>query len=125
MIKNDLESALELWDALDDKAEIFVPVMQSEVSKKNLFFIERDGKNKGVLLLRVFIDKEEGEAYKTNKKVSKIFLAETTLGHLLISLEKNLKIDVDKRIDCVLSTLDMEGNFRSIETLWSNTNKNS
>ena len=126
MIK-DLESALALWDALDDEAEVFVPIVLNNEGGKNYFFYEKDATPsvKGKMFIRVFINRDEANSYKLSTRYSKLTLATTTLGNLMRSLEKNLASQGDNKVDCVLSTLDMEGKFHIIETLWSNTNKNS
>lgn len=126
-MNNDLETAIALWDALDDEAEIFVPIVLNQGGGKNYFFMERGSlpTNKDNLTVRVFINKDEADSYKLQKRNNKLTLATTTVGHLLASLDRNLVNLIDNKIECVLSTLDMEGNFRTIETLWSNTNKNS
>lgn len=127
MIKNDIETAMALWDALDDEAEVFVPIILNSGGAKNYFFIEKSAspvaQNK--MFLRVFINRDEADTYKLKKRSPKMTLAMTTVGHLLSALDRNLAREVDKDIDCVLSTLDMEGNFYAIETLWSNNSKPS
>lgn len=125
MIK-DIETALALWDALDDEAEIFVPIVLNSKGGENFFFYEKSSPaNKGKMLIRVFINKDEANSYKISTKYSKLTLAATTLGNLMKSLEKNLAPNIQDDVDCVLSTLDMEGRLHIIETLWSNSRKNS
>jgi len=125
MIKADLESALALWDALEEEAEIYVPVVLDSTSNGK-FFVERGTlpANKDRMLVRVFVNRDEADSYKLFKKGNRLTLATTTVGHLLASLERNLTT-IDGKIECVLSTLDMNGNFHILETLWSNTNRNS
>lgn len=124
MRHTDIETAMALWDALDDDAEVIVPIILNSGGARNYFFIERaPGADPKKLILRVFINRDEADSYKLKKRSGKLTLATTTIGHLMSALSRNLSYEVDKEIDCVLSTLDMEGNFYSIETLWSNTNK--
>jgi len=118
---NDLDAALALWDALDDDAEVFFPVVVS--NSKRAFYLEKPA-NKEALVFRIFISQDEAQSYVIQHRNSSISLATSTVGHLLPSLERNLSRNIDKKIDCVLSTLDMEGNFHAIETIWSNSGQN-
>lgn len=118
---NDIESALALWDALDDDAEIFFPVVVS--NSKKAFYLEKPA-GKDTMTIRAFISQSEAQSYVIQRQNSSVSLATSTVGHLLSSLERNLSRNIDKKVNCVLSTLDMEGNFHAIETIWSNSGQN-
>lgn len=119
---SNAEEALVFWDMVDDDANIFVPVILSKESEANAIYVE-SFKNVDKIptnLLRVFINRDEANSYKLSRQSNKVTIAKTTVGYLTKSLIRNWGNRSDKRIDCVLSTIDIDGKMCSIETLWSN-----
>jgi len=116
------EEALAFWDMIDDDSAVFVPVVMGEGNEANAIYIEaQKNPDKSIIhFLRVFINEDEADSYKLSKKSRKVTVAKTTIGHLVSSLHSNWGSRIDKKIDCVLSTIDISGKICSIETLWSN-----
>jgi len=121
----DLEEALDLWEALHDEAVVFIPVLLGNTNVNSSIYLENHPHpaHKNKMLLRVFLSKEEADAYRLTKKVTSLTTAKTALGYLMKTIEKNWGGKIDKKIDCVLSTVDVDNNFYVLETLWSNSSK--
>lgn len=127
MIYNDEQTALELWDTVDEDSSIFIPIMIGSPYEKNSIFMETlVTKKEERSWVRVFLDKEEALAYKQQKNKKGMSIATTTVLHFVTFLKKHCNYeDVDKKVECVLSTIDIDGKFHNIDLVWNNYERDS
>lgn len=123
-IYSNVEDALALWDAIQEDSDIFIPMVPGKEGDKNKIFLEtvtpmkKEEKRKSVL--RIFINRDEADAYRIMNASSRVTVAKTTMIALLRFMERHFKNTVDMDLQCVLSTIDMDGKFHSLDSLWSN-----
>lgn len=112
------DDKLQLWDQLGDEVEVFVPTVWSKEKATRALFVEP--KDKEAVLAMVFLNREEAEKYREHRSRSPITFVRITLGKLYVSFGKYFGKTYSKKFECVLSTVDIQGEFRNVEVLWSN-----
>lgn len=122
MIYNDINSAIELWDNVDEGSEVFLAVKLSDGVQKNSLLIETmfagEEERKRI---RVFFSKDEADSYRIAANNKRITLAKTTIGHLIDFLDKHCGyVKVDKKVECVLTTVDIDGKYHQMDMIWNN-----
>lgn len=111
------DDKLQLWDQLGDDVEVYVPTVWSKDKDARALFVE--AKDKESVMSLVFLNRDEAEKYR-NQRTSPISFVRIKLGKLYMSFGKFFGKAYSKKFECVLSTVDIQGEFRSVEVLWSN-----
>lgn len=127
MIYSDETLALELWDNIDEDSSIFIPIILGGQGEKNYVFMETYvSKKEEHSWVRVFINKEEAMAYKKEKARKGLSIGTTSIIHFTSYLQKHCEFGkVDKKVECILSTIDVEGKFYNIDVIWNNYERDS
>jgi len=125
LIYNNLDSALEFWDEVDEYSKVYLLILIGNKEKKrpNTLFLEDAWNNrKERKIIRIFLTKDEIYKYKKIIKKENMSTAKTTIEYLLNFLNEKENIgEVDEPVDCMLSTIDVDGNIHSVEMLWSSS----
>lgn len=126
LINNDRDTALELWDAVDEDTIIYLTIRASATSTgADAMFMEAipamKKNEKDSRVMRIFMNKEEAESYKVaNSQKYSLTLAKTNIRYLMNSLEKwNSKGTINAPTHCVLSTIDVMRKSYPLMTIWS------
>jgi hypothetical protein len=123
-IYKNIDDAIELWDVMLDDNKVYTVVDERKTGPAALFFEIEEKDNDYRDVLRVFLDKEEANSYKLYIKESysvDLILARASIGYIYSVLTSFNKKDLlGDNFWCNLSTVDLDGKFYSIETVWSN-----
>lgn len=127
MAYSDSETALVIWEMLENETTpIYLAIIGNSAENTPIFLEGHKQEDKTTYYyLRVFLDRDEAHAYRTSRNTKGLVLISTTLSKLTDALNAHWKKKVDVKVDCVLSTVDIEGIFYSLELLWSNVRENN
>jgi len=115
----DLETAIDLWDNVKDDTIVYVSVIPGKMPIDNSIFMEGNKKSNRHTI-RVFLHREEADMYRRGGS-GRLSLVKTNIEHLIQNLNRIFKNreKSGKDTHCVLSTIDVDGQFYGIELLWS------
>lgn len=121
MDSKSIDDKIQLWDSLTDETVVYVPTVYSKDSHTMALFVEAASpKNKESVVTMIFLNKDEADQYRTAKSTTPITFVKISLGKLYSSFSKFFGKNYSKQFNCMLSTVDVKGEFHRIETVWSN-----
>jgi hypothetical protein len=115
---NIAEEKIQLWDSMGDDVQVFVPTLWNTEKAQRAIFVEP--RDKDYVISMVFLHRAEAEKYREFRSKSPITFVIIPLGKLFNSFGRFFGKKYGKRFDCVLSTVDIQGEFRAVDVLWSN-----
>ena len=115
---NIAEEKVQLWDSLGDEVQVFVPTLWNQANSSRAIFVEP--RDKDHVISMVFLRREEAEKYRALRSKNPITFVIIPLGKLFNSFGRFFGEKYSKKFECVLSTVDIQGEFRAVDILWSN-----
>lgn len=118
-----IDEKLQLWDSLGDDVEVFLPTVWNKNRDSRAMFVELvDPKDRDRIAATIFLNREDAGKYRQKIGKEEMAFVKITLGRLYNSFAKYFSKTNGKKFECVLSTVDIRGDFRQIEIIWSNQN---
>lgn len=117
-----LEEWLAIWDLIEDKTIVYVPIWIIEEKKTKQLFYETftNSAQQPYIVARAFITLPEAEEYVKSMGDKQIGLAKISIDRLYKSFENFFgKKNYSKAFECVLCLVE-EHKLKEVDVLWTN-----